>query len=64
MDRRPPLLILVPLTYVVGVLVCRVLLFGRFALDGPTLAGMVAVPLAQAGALAVWRRMSLRRRPR
>lgn len=60
--RRPVVTLL--LSYSLGVLVCRWLIFGDFALDRPTLAAMIAVPLVQAAALAGWRRFGYRRSPR
>ena len=52
MPRRP-LLQLLPVVWITGVLVCRVLIYGRPALDGPTLAACVTVPAAQAAVLAL-----------
>jgi hypothetical protein len=51
------------LTYVVGVLASRWLVFRAFALDAPAITAMIAVPLAQIAALALWRRRPGRRRP-
>jgi hypothetical protein len=44
------------LTYGIGVLACRWLVLGAFALDGPTLAAMVAIPIVQTAVLLAWRR--------
>ncbi len=57
------LIITLLLTYCLGVLASRWLVFRAFAIDGPTLVALVAVPVVQAAALAVWRRWSGRRRP-
>ena len=51
------------LTYSLGVLACRWWIFGAFAIDGPTLTAMVAVPVVQAAALAIGRRFFSRRSP-
>ncbi len=53
---RSPLMALL-LSYALGVLACRWLIFHAFALDRPTIAAMLAVPLVQAAALAGWRRL-------
>lgn len=55
-----PLIPLV-LTYFVAVAACRWFVFGVIAMDGPTIAAVVAVPLAQAAAIAGWRRVVGRR---
>ncbi len=57
------LIITLLLTYGLGVLASRWLVFRALALDGPTLAAMVAVPVVQAAVLAVWRRLSAGRWP-
>lgn len=49
------------LSYVAAVCVCRWMVFGAVALDGPTVAAMVAVPLVQVLAIAGWRRLVGRR---
>lgn len=51
------------LTYGLGVLASRWLVLRAFALDGPTVFAIVAVPVVQAGVLAGWRRWSAGRRP-
>ena len=50
------------LTYAGGVLAVRWLVFRAFALDGPTVAAMLAVPVVQAAVLIGWRRWAGRRR--
>ena len=57
------LIVTLLVTYSLGVLASRWLVFRAFALDGPTVAAMVAVPVVQAALLAAWRRWSGRRRP-
>lgn len=42
-------------TYVIGVLVVRWVVFRAFALNGPAIATIIAVPIVQAGVLAGWR---------
>jgi hypothetical protein len=56
---RRPVVILV-LSYSVGVLASRWLIFRDLTLDGPTAATMITVPLVQAAALAAWRRLAAR----
>jgi hypothetical protein len=57
--RWPVVTLLV--SYALGVLACRWLIFQDFALDRPTVAAMIAVPLVQAAALAAWRSFAGRR---
>lgn len=52
------------LSYSLGVLACRWLIFHAFALDAPVVAAMVAVPLVQGAALTGWRRLFTGRSPR
>lgn len=52
------------LAYGLGVLACRWLIFGDFALDRPTIAAMISVPLVQAAVMAGWRRFAGGRGPR
>ncbi len=59
--RRLAILLLA--SYGIGVLASRWLVFGTFALDRPTVAGMIAVPLVQAALLAGWRQWRRRRQP-
>ncbi|GMV22179.1 MAG: hypothetical protein AB7L71_02720 [Vicinamibacterales bacterium] len=47
--------------WIAGVLATRWVMLGAFALDGPTLALMAAVPLTQAVVFLAWR--AIRRRP-
>ena len=51
-------------TYVAGVLACRWLVYGAFAIDRPTIAAMLIVPVVQALVLVGWRRLSTRRSAR
>lgn len=47
------------ISWVVAVLCIRLWLFGAFVLDGPTVAALIAVPMAQAVVLVgvrAWRR--------
>ncbi len=62
MTRRPPLLLLIPIVYVVVVLASRVLVFGMFVLDAETVTLMVVVPAVQAAVLAGARRLWYRAR--
>ena len=57
--RRPLVTLIV--SYSIGVLACRWLIFQDFALDRPTVAAMIAVPSVQAAALAAWRALASRR---
>jgi hypothetical protein len=57
--RWPVVTLLV--SYSIGVLACRWLIFEHFALDRPTVAAMIAVPLVQAAVLAAWRALADRR---
>lgn len=61
MKQPLPLVVILLLTYSGGTLACRALMFGRLALDGMTVTVMIAVPLIQAAAHAVWRRARSRR---
>ena len=44
------------MTYAVAVVSVRLLVLGRIVMDGPTLAGLVAVPVVQTLAIVMWRR--------
>jgi hypothetical protein len=57
---RWPLVTLI-VSYSIGVLACRWLIFQDFALDRPTVTAMIAVPLVQAAALAACRSLARRR---
>lgn len=60
--RRPVVILL--LSYSLGMLSCRWLIFGDFALDRPAVVAMISVPLVQAAAMAGWRRFVRGRAPR
>jgi len=60
--RRPVVALLV--SYCLGVLACRWLIFGDLTLDAPTAAAIVTVPLVQAATMAAWRRFVGGRAPR
>ena len=55
--------VLLLLTYALGVLASRWLVFRAFALDGPTITALLAVPVVQAAVLTAWRRWSSGQRP-
>jgi hypothetical protein len=51
-------------TYAVGVLACRWLVLGAFAVDTSVVVAIVAVPVVQGVAIAAWRRLRSGRRSR